>query len=181
MERENYENKSNYIKTIFDHNQGLIELADNKANIILGINSILIPLIFGVTGINFINLIDKGLLMHSFILNTFSIVGLSFLVISFIYSILVIKARLSEELENYIFFRNIVKNEFEDYKYKIFQLEREKILDDYLKEIYTLAKINDLKYKRYNLALWMLIFGIGSLFIGYFLINIVNYFIVYNP
>jgi len=176
-----YENKREYIKTIFDHNQGLIELADNKASIILGINSILIPLIFGVTSINFMNLVNNGLLMHSFILNTFSIIGFSFLVISFIFSILVIKARLSEELENYIFFKNIVRQEFEEYKNKIFKLNEEEILDDCLKEIYALAKINEIKYKRYKWTLWMLIFGIGSLFIGYFLIAIVNYYIIYNP
>ena len=78
--------KIEYIKTIFDHNQGLIELADTKANIVLGINSILIPLIFGVTTINFIDLLDNNLLIHAILLNTFSIIGLVLLVISFVYS-----------------------------------------------------------------------------------------------
>jgi len=101
---EDQTQKINYIKTVFDHNQGLIELADTKANIVLGINSILIPLIFGVTTVNFIDLLDKNLQIHAILLNTFSLIGLVLLVISFVFSILVIKARLSEELENFIFF-----------------------------------------------------------------------------
>ncbi|HUX59733.1 MAG TPA: hypothetical protein VMV32_00360 [Ignavibacteriaceae bacterium] len=54
MDKQDTEIKRDFIKTIFEHNQGLIELADSKANIIIGINSILIPLLFGVTGLNFI-------------------------------------------------------------------------------------------------------------------------------
>ena len=41
-------NQLDCIKTIFSHNYSLIQLADTKANILMGINSILIPVIFGV-------------------------------------------------------------------------------------------------------------------------------------
>lgn len=175
------EEKSNtmeYIKTIFDHNQGLIELADTKANIVLGINSILIPLIFGVTTVNFIDLLDKNLQIHAILLNTFSIIGLVLLVISFVFSTLVIKARLSEELENNIFFENILKTKFDDYEKKILEMTGQAIKEDYLKEIYNLAGINKIKYDRYKWALRFLILGIFSLICGYFILAICNYLII---
>lgn len=179
MDGEKNTKKFEYIKTSFYHNQGLIELADTKANIILGINTILIPLIFGVTIVNIINLTEKKLLAQSYILNTFFVISLPFLFLSFIFSILVIKARLSEEMENFIFFKNIVKIDFKTYKKKIDSMNDDEIIEDYLKEIYTLAKINDIKYERYQCSLWMLIIGITSLIIGYFLIAVVNYYIIY--
>lgn len=168
--------KIDYIKTIFDHNQGLIQLADTKANIILGINSILIPIIFGVTGISLLNLIEKEYILQAIILNTTSLVSLIFLAASFIFSILVIKARLSKELENNIFFLNILKSKFEDYKTKILEMKNPEIREDYLKEIYSLARINEIKYEKYKWALLMLIIGIIILISGYFLIAISNYF-----
>ena len=167
-----------YIKTIFDHNQGLIELADTKANIVLGINSILIPLIFGVTTVNFIDLLGNNLLIHAILLNTFSLIGLVLLVISFIFSILIIKARLSKEQENNIFFENILKTKFEAYKNKILEMNDQTIKEDYLAEIYTLAGINKLKYNRYKWALLFLIMGILSLICGYFVLAICNYLII---
>ncbi len=175
---EDQTQKIDYIKTVFDHNQGLIRLADTKANIILGINSILTPLIFGVTTINFIELLNKNLQIHAILLNTFSLLGLVLLVISFVFSILVIKARLSEELENCIFFENILKTHFNGYKKKILEMNDQAIIDDYLKEIYTLAGINKLKYDKYEWALRFLIFGIISLISGYFILAVCNYLII---
>lgn len=175
---EDQTQKIDYIKTVFDHNQGLIRLADTKANIILGINSILTPLIFGVTTVNFIELLNKNLQIHAILLNTFSLLGLVLLVISFVFSVLVIKARLSEELENNIFFENILKKKFEKYKKITLEMNEAAILDDYLKEIYTLAGINKIKYGRYKWALNFLILGVVCLICGYFILAICNYFII---
>ncbi len=176
---EDQTQKIDYIKTVFAHNQGLIELADTKANIVLGINSILIPLIFGFTTVNFIDLLDKNLQVHAMLLNTFSLTGLLLLGTSFVFSILVIKARLSEELENFIFFENILKTEYDDYKNNILNMNEEAILDDYLKEIYTLAGINKIKYNRYEWTLRFLISGIISLISGYFILAVCNYLIIF--
>lgn len=189
MEITNKENKIDYIKTIFAHNQGLIELADNKANIILGINTILIPIIFGVSGINFSDLINNNLLynvftqnylINAFILNTCVIISLFFLGLSFIFSVSVIKARLLDENDNQIFFKNIIKYTFEEYQKIINETTVDGIIENYLKEIYSLAKINDKKYAKYRFALWFLIFGVISLFSGFILINFLNYNFISN-
>ena len=65
MNDNNNKNQLDYIKTIFSHNYSLIQLADTKANILLGINSILIPIIFGVMGLNFVSLVDSGYLTQA--------------------------------------------------------------------------------------------------------------------
>lgn len=175
MDKGVREIKEEFIKTIFEHNQGLIELADNKANIILGINSILIPLIFGVTGINFIDLINNNLFVNAFILNISFIMGLTFLSISFFFSVLVIKARLSEDYKNHIFFKTIIEYELNDFKKKIIEMSKDEIIQDFLTEIYALAKINEIKYKRYKIALWTLILGVLFLLVGYILIAGFNF------
>ncbi len=102
MSDNDNKNQLDYIKTIFSHNYSLIQLADTKASILLGINSILIPIIFGVMGLNFVSLVENGYLTQAFYLNLFSILSLISLATSFIFSILVIKARYSEDL---VFFK----------------------------------------------------------------------------
>jgi len=171
----NSNKKDNYIDTIFNHNLELIKLADTKANIVIGINSILIPLVFSLAGFNFINLIEKNFLVHAFILNTSSILSLVFLGISFIFSIFVIKARLLEKLENKIFFKNIIKYKFSEYHRDIISMKNEEIIEDLLKEIYLLAKINEKKYERYKHSLTSLIIGILILIIGYIFVGLFNY------
>lgn len=178
MESKNNELKNEYLKSIFEHNQGLIELADNKANIILGINSVMIPLIFGIAGINFINLRNLGILINAFILNTTIIISLGLFAVSFIFSVLVIKARTSKNNENMIFFEFILKNNIEDYQKKIIEMNEDDIIKDYLKEIYALAEINQIKYKRYQFALWLLVSGLIALFCGYVLIACFNYILL---
>lgn len=58
-------------------------------------------------------------------------------------------------------------------------MNEQAILDDYLKEIYTLAGINKIKYNRYEWALRFLICGIISLIIGYFILTVCNYLIIF--
>jgi len=177
-EEDNY--RENYIKTIFEHNQSLIKLADDKANIILGIDSILMPLIFGVTAINLVDLIIANIILNAIILNSFFIVSLILLSISFVFAVLVIKARISIEHVNNIFFKHILTNDISGFRQKILGMKREEIFKDYLTEIYALAKINDEKYEKYKLSLWMLIAGVSSLVTGFIIIAIINYPLIFT-
>jgi len=167
-----------YIKTIFSHNYRLIQLADTKANILMGINSILIPVIFGVMGLNFVSLVERGYLTQAFFLNLFSILSLISLTISFFFSILVIKARYSTELKNNIFFKDIISQEFGKYKEIILKSKIEFIKDDLLKEIFSIAQINNQKYKNYDYTLWSLLIGIFFLISGYIIIIVLNFFLL---
>ncbi|MFW9973218.1 MAG: Pycsar system effector family protein [Candidatus Odinarchaeota archaeon] len=178
MNDSNDKNQLDYIKTIFSHNFSLIQLADTKANILLGINSILIPVIFGVMGLNFVSLVDNGYLSQAFFLNLFSILSLIPLATSFIFSILVIRARYSKELKNNIFFKEIISKEFSKFKELILKSDDQFIKDDFLREIYSLAKINKDKYKNYDYALWSLLIGLTFLILGYALIISINFILV---
>ena len=74
-----------------------------------------------------------------------------------------------------IFFEFILKHDIETYQKKIIKMTEDDIIQDYLKEIYALAEINQIKYKRYQLALWLLVSGLIALFCGYVLIACFNY------
>ena len=178
MNDSDNKNQLDYIKTIFSHNFSLIRLADTKANILLGINSILIPIIFGVMGLNFVSLIDSGYLTQALFLNLFSILSLIPLAISFTFSILVIRARYSKELKNNIFFKEIISQEFSKYKDIILKSDDQFIKDDLSREIYSLAKINKNKYKNYDYALWSLLIGLLFLILGYVLIISINFILI---
>ncbi len=178
MSNNNKENQLDYIKTIFSHNFSLIQLADTKANILLGINSILIPVIFGVMGLNFYTLLGGGYLIQAISLNSFSLISLLSLAFSFIFSIMVIKARYIGDLSNNLFFKNIIDQKFDEYREIILKSDENYIKDDFIKEIYSIAQINKKKYKNYDYSLWFMLLGIGFLIFGYVFITIINFSII---
>lgn len=163
--------KEEFIRNIFDHNQRLIELVDNKAGIILNLLSILIPLIFGV---NIYSTITQESNLIYYILNISFLVSIISLVISFFLNLFVVKARLKEYGDQYIFFKNIRKKSFEDYKKLIENIDTDSMFTDYIKEIHVLSEINKKKYKLFNLGLYFLIFGVSLLIIGYIISVILN-------
>ena len=165
------EKKERYLKTVFEHNLRLIELVDNKTNIVLGIISVLIPVIFGI---NVYFYTKQTSIAINFILSISFIIGTVLLVIAVIFAILVIKARLEDEYEDNIFFKNIRKKGLKEYQDYIKDLTTDKITDDFTKEIYTLAEINSKKYKNYNKALYFLIAGVLLLILGYLVSVIAN-------
>ncbi len=156
--------KENYLKAVFDHNQGLIKFADDKANILLGILIILLPLAFGVNIFVGTNLPDKGSVV--FLVITF-LISVGFLVGSFGYSIAVIYARIKSDYGDMIFFRNISKKTLDEYHQFVENLNSKDIFADYRKEIYAIAKINEYKYKNYRTSILLLIIGVIFLVIGY--------------
>lgn len=166
-----FEEKENYLKTVFEHNIKLIELVDNKTNILLGIISVLIPVIFGI---NVYFSTQQTSRVINLILSISFIISSIILVIAVIFSILVIKARLEDKYEDNIFFKNIRKKGLLDYQEYIKDLTRNKITDDFTKEIYTLAEINSKKYKNYRKALYFLIAGVLLLILGYLASVITN-------
>ncbi len=171
-------NLIDYIKTIFSHNQQLIELADTKANIVLGINSVLLPLIFGVTSINLLELVTRGFLLQALLLNISSVVALGFLLISVIFSTSVIKGRIYMDLKSNIFFQNIIETNIDDYIANVTMMNEDSIIEDYLREIYTLADINREKYEKHKWSLRFLVLGVFSIVLGYFALAIGNYMII---
>jgi hypothetical protein len=166
--------REEYLKTSFDHSQRLIELADNKASIVLGIIIFMIPINFGVGIFSGSNEVSTGLMiiLYSFFILTTIIFGMSFY-----YATQVIKGRLTNVEPNLIFFGEIIKKKPEDYKKTVLDMSPSAILDDYMKEIYALAQINTLKYQMFGKSLNYLKLGFILLVIGYV---IAGFFSIYN-
>lgn len=101
------------------------------------------------------------------ILNIGFIISIILLVIATIFAIFVIRARLEDKYEDNIFFKNIIKMEYKDYKEYIKKLKPSNIEDDFTGEIYTLAEINSKKYKNYSRSLCFIISGILVLIASY--------------
>lgn len=158
---------SDYTKTVFSHNQDLIQLADSKASIIISVISVLIPIIFGMDV--FISTNEKFLNLMVFLYISF-LISVALLTITFIFAILVIVARTKEEYGDSIFFANIIKEELKKYEDFIKNLNEKLILEDYIKENYAIAKINEKKYKMFRNALIFLLISVLFLIFRYILL-----------
>lgn len=158
--------KENYLKTSFAHNQELIKLADSKANIVLGLISFLIPLIFGI---NVYSTYGKESTKESIILlNVFAFISIILLGISFILAISVIYARLNNSKNgNKLFYKNIESMKFNEYQAFVRKLTDDIIFGEYTQEIHEIAKINKKKYYFYNYSVIFLLSGIAVLIVGY--------------
>ena len=158
------EKKIDYLKTVFGHNQQLIQLADSKANIIISVICVILPIIFGVDIYVAFEEFEIGLKIFLFV--TF-IVAVSLFSISFSYAANVIRARIDENFDEMIFFASINKIKLDEYKKFIENLDETKILEEYMKENYAIARINSLKYKNYNRSLLILMISILFLVLRY--------------
>ncbi len=158
---------SDYTKTVFKHNQNLIQLADNKASIIISVISVLIPIIFGMDV--FISTNDQISNFKAFLYISF-IISVVLLAITFSFAILVIVARTKEEYGDLIFFANIKKKKIEEYEVFIKTLNKKLILEDYIKENYAIAQINSKKYNMFKISLLFLSISVLFLIFKYIIL-----------
>lgn len=140
----------------------LIAIADNKANIIIGINVMLITLIIGAFGTNFE--VGGSLIMNRIeLLIPFSILLLSCL-ISAIYSMMAAKPHIIKSKEekgaSKLFFQNFYRESLEEYKEDMYTVLRSRhltydqmIIDMYHNGIVLHGKYNLLS-KSYNVFMF---------------------------
>ena len=164
-----------FLETTFSHNHELIKLADNKANIVLRVIGMLVPLIFGINVATTSVGIESNI-FAIYVLNISGIIALIGLIISFSLAISVIKARLinDEKRHNILFFENIHKKGREEYKKCIGILTEEKIIENLTTEISDISEINVDKYKYYKRSLTFLFWSVIILVIGYLFVLISN-------
>jgi hypothetical protein len=132
----NLHEKIAFARDILEHNSQLINLADTKAGIFLGINGIILALILG------------GEKSFSPIVTNSIFLTIIFLGLSSICSILTIHPRLTIELDNTkIYFKSIGKRTKDDYIQSWNTLESSEILRDFLANIHNLAVLQLKKYR----------------------------------
>jgi hypothetical protein len=149
----NYINeKIDFAKSVLEHNLSLINLADAKAGILLGINGVVLALLFGIeketpTGLS---------TPFSFFL-TAILFG-----VSGIFAISTLIPRLTgEQNKTKIYFLKIKESTREEYLQSWNGLTNDEILRDYILNIYNLASLQTEKYRdlRLSIIITMMAFG----------------------
>jgi len=143
---ENQEQRSRrmeFARFILEHNQTLIGLADTKASIVLGIDGIVLALLFGDNSLPS----NMGLKILTALL----------LALSAVSAFLTIKPRTIEGTPaSNIFFGTIRKKTREAYVSDFRSINDEAILDDCTNNIYTLATIEAAKFHYLKISLYLL-------------------------
>ncbi len=171
----NLEKKEKFLKTIFNHNQQLINLADSKSNIILRLIAFLIPLIFGLNTYSTIGLTSKSAVIY--LLNISAILSILGLGISFLFSVQAIKARLeSSDKGNLLFFKNINMKTNKQFEKIINEVTEEEMFSQYCTEIKDIANIAEIKYKNHKKSILFLGLGISIISFSYLIALLVNIF-----
>lgn len=157
-EKSTYE----FANSVLRHNFSLIEHVETKAHIVLGVVGIILTLLVGLskraTGspssvVAYIGLVTYILLMIS-------------CVITALFSLKTIKPKIGfEEPPNHIYFLYVKAMERSEYISAFKKLSLDQIIKDILDEVYTLAHIQDMKYRTLDRA-------VKSLFITFLLLGV---------
>lgn len=139
--------KIEFAKDILAHNFQLINFADTKSGIILGINGIILGLIVGV---------DAKILLGLM----YSIIpAIIFLGISFIYSVFAILPRLTK-INNTRLYYDVSKKDEQQFISSWESLTNQEILNEYLINIYRLSEIRFKKYRNLVVSIIALVIGL---------------------
>jgi Family of unknown function (DUF5706) len=152
----NYINeKIDFAKSVLEHNLSLINLADAKAGILLGINGVVLALLFGV------DQETPSVLSMIFLFLTAILFG-----ISSIFSIATLVPRLTQEQnKTKIYFLKIKKSEREDFIQSWNNLTSDEILTDYILNIHNLANLQTKKYRYLRSSIIITMIAIGFLIV----------------
>ena len=150
----NYINeKIDFAKSVLEHNLSLINLADAKAGILLGINGVVLALLFGM---------EKGIssvLSIIFLFLTAILFG-----ISSIFSIATLIPRLTQEQnKTKIYFLKIKESKREEFIQSWNTLTSDEILTDYVLNIHNLASLQTKKYRYLRSSVVITMIAIGFL------------------
>ena len=152
----NYINeKIDFAKSVLEHNLSLINLADTKAGILLGINGVVLALLFGIeketpTGLSTLFFFPTAILFG----------------VSSIFAISMLIPRLSrEQNRTKIYFLKIKESTREEYIQSWNGLTNDEILIDYIINIYNLANLQTEKYRDLRLSIIFTMMALGSLIV----------------
>lgn len=177
-------NKNEVLSKAYSDSQGMIALADSKANISLTIHSLLITIglgfsllsdVFEKAGILFS--ISQGFVIFYVII---TIILISSSVCGIIFTILVFKPREAKEesereRNGLFYFKHVLKyKDSNDYYSKIKDLNEEGLMEEYSKQIYQLSYIAKEKFKFVNYSIYFLITNMGLTILFLILSGFIN-------
>jgi hypothetical protein len=148
----NYINeKIDFAKSVLEHDLSLINLADAKAGILLGINGVVLALLFGIEKETPTRLITLFFFLTAILFGVSSIFAISTLI-----------PRLTrEQNKTKIYFLKIKESTRKEYIQSWNGLTNDEILTDYILNIYNLASLLTEKYRdlRLSIIITMMAFG----------------------
>ena len=148
----NYINeKIDFAKSVLEHNLSLINLADAKAGILLGINGVVLALLFGIEKETPAGLSTLFFFLTAILFGVSSIFAISTLI-----------PRLTrEQNKTKIYFLKIKEFTRKEYIQSWNGLTNDEILTDYILNIYNLASLQTEKYRdlRLSIIITMMAFG----------------------
>jgi len=161
-ENGNEKEKIDFVKSILEHNNHLIGLADTKAGFIVTMSGVVLGLLFLLEKDLMIDFTRGGIISTSILL-----------VVSAFFGFNVIRARLSKNPpQSAIYFQSIEKMTNADYIEYVKKMSEKDILEDYLNNISNISKIQKKKFNNLNWSLRFIIISLISL-----AITLVSYFI----
>ncbi len=145
-----------FVRDVLEHNNSLITLIDTKAGLVLGSAGIILGLL---------SFFDRTLMVGNTINALFVTIGL--LGSTIIFSFITIFPRLTSKTkgETAIFYASIIQQSKEEYRKMVNGLTPEKIIDDYSDNIFSLAKVQESKFKTLRISLIFMILSVASLII----------------
>lgn len=153
-----------------------ISNCDQKAGLILAATSVILPIV--VSNSVFLEIIQKNVKNLCEILNVYSLVFILTLALFIIllsacifYLFKCLEGKVDSSVfsekelqtESLLFFQTIAKKSFRQYKTEIKQINKKKIFEDYLSQIYINSKICTVKFTNYNKGLKFLKWSLGVL------------------
>ena len=180
----NLEKKNEILSKAYTDSQNMISLADSKANISLTIQGLLITIALGFSLLSNIfikieSLMEQNLPFFYFYI-AITIIFISLSISGIITTILVFKPRESKEeternREGFFYFGHVSKySSSDEYFSKIKQLDEEKLMEEYSRQIYQLSHIAKEKFKFLRVSIYFLIINIGFTIFFLILSSIVN-------
>jgi hypothetical protein len=143
--------KIDFAKSVLEHNLSLINLADAKAGILLGINGVVLALLFGIEKETPTGLSTLFFFLTAILFGVSSIFAISTLI-----------PRLTrEQNKTKIYFLKIKESTRKEYIQSWNGLTNDEILTDYILNIYNLASLLTEKYRdlRLSIIITMMAFG----------------------
>jgi hypothetical protein len=150
--------------TLSNHNN-LSGLVDNKANILLSVNAIIISISLTTIIPKLDNPSNAHLIIPTIILIISSVIAITFAILATRPSITLgsfTRNEVSEKKVNLLFFGNFYKMPYEDYNWAMNQLMKDKeyLYDSMIKDLYHLGIVLEKKYRLLRMAYTIFMFGI---------------------
>jgi hypothetical protein len=152
-------------RTTLNNHNNLSSLVDNKANILLSVNAIIISVSLTTIIPKLDNPSNSHLVIPTLILIISSVIAITFTILATIPSVTkgsFTRNEVDEKKVNLLFFGNFYKMPYEDYNWAMNELIKDKdyLYNSMIKDLYHLGIVLEKKYRLLRVAYTIFMFGI---------------------